>query len=72
MNLKDIIRLIEDDGWVQVTQQGSHRQDKYPTKTGKVTVNGKPSDDLTKFLENSVFETSRFKASLTLQLWKGV
>ncbi len=56
MKVKEIIRLIEDDGWVQVTQRGSHRQYKHPTKSGKVTVNGKLSDDLTRFLENSVLK----------------
>ena len=56
MKVKDIIRLIEDDGWRQVAQWGSHRQFKHATKTGKVTINGKPSDDLTKFLENSVLK----------------
>jgi predicted RNA binding protein YcfA (HicA-like mRNA interferase family) len=35
-----------DDGWVQVAQKGSHRQFKHPSKPGKVTVAGEPSDDL--------------------------
>lgn len=61
MKVKEFIRLIEDDGWGQVTQRGSHRQYKHPTKTGKVTVNGKPTDDLTKFLENSVLKQAGLK-----------
>lgn len=61
MKVKEIIRLIEDDGWVQVTQRGSHRQYKHPTKSGKVTVNGKLSDDLTRFLENSVLKQAGLK-----------
>ena len=61
MKVKEIIRLIEDDGWVQVTQRGSHRQYKHPTKSGKVTVNGKLSDDLTSFLENSVLKQAGLK-----------
>lgn len=61
MKVKDIIRLIEDDGWVQVTQRGSHRQFKHPVKPGKVTVNGKLSDDLTKFLQNSVLKQAGLK-----------
>jgi len=32
--------LIEDDGWVQVRQNGSHRHFKHPTKEGLVTVAG--------------------------------
>jgi predicted RNA binding protein YcfA (HicA-like mRNA interferase family) len=46
MKVRDVIRRLIEDGWVQVTQKGSHRQFKHPTKRGKVTVPGKPSDDL--------------------------
>jgi predicted RNA binding protein YcfA (HicA-like mRNA interferase family) len=31
---------------VKVAQKGSHRHFKHPTKPGKVTLPGKPSDDL--------------------------
>ena len=41
-----MIRRLEDDGWVRVGQRGSHRQFQHPTKPGKVTVAGKPSDDI--------------------------
>jgi predicted RNA binding protein YcfA (HicA-like mRNA interferase family) len=40
------IRLIEDDGWTLAATKGSHRQFKHPTKPGRVTIAGKPSDDL--------------------------
>jgi predicted RNA binding protein YcfA (HicA-like mRNA interferase family) len=46
MKVRDVMRLLADDGWVQVAQKGSHRQFKHPTKPGKVTVPGKMSDDL--------------------------
>jgi predicted RNA binding protein YcfA (HicA-like mRNA interferase family) len=46
MKVRDVIRRLVEDGWVQVSQKGSHRQFKHPTKRGKVTVPGKPSDDL--------------------------
>ena len=46
MKVRDVIRRLIEDGWVQVSQKGSHRQFKHPTKRGKVTVPGKPSDDL--------------------------
>ena len=38
--------MIEDDGWVKVAQKGSHRQYKHPNKKGRVTVAGKPNDDV--------------------------
>ena len=44
---KDIIKLIEKDGWVLVAQVGSHRQYKHPTKPGRVTIAAhKISDDI--------------------------
>lgn len=35
---REIIRIIEADGWYEVHQVGSHKQFKHPTKSGKVTV----------------------------------
>ncbi|MEQ1713646.1 MAG: type II toxin-antitoxin system HicA family toxin [Hyphomicrobium sp.] len=46
MNVREVVRLIEDDGWRLVATKGSHRQFKHPSKTGRVTIAGKPSDDL--------------------------
>lgn len=39
------IRIAEDD-WLLIATRGSHRQLKHPVKSGRVTVAGKPSDDL--------------------------
>ena len=36
---KEIISMIEADGWYEVNQEGSHKQFKHPTKKGRVTVN---------------------------------
>ena len=38
--------MIEDDGWFLVATRGSHRQYSHPFKQGRVTIAGKPSDDL--------------------------
>ena len=46
--VRDLIRLLEADGWFLVDTVGSHRQYKHPTKQGKVTVAGKLSDDVRK------------------------
>lgn len=46
MKVREIIRRLKDDGWEQVRQRGSHRQFKHATKTGTVTVAGKPGDEL--------------------------
>lgn len=46
MKIRDVIRLIEADGWRLATQRGSHRQFKHLTKTAKVTVAGHPAVEL--------------------------
>ncbi|MBT3069759.1 type II toxin-antitoxin system HicA family toxin [Rhodomicrobium sp. Az07] len=46
MKVRDAIRLIEGDGWRLVATRGSHRQFKHTQKPGRVTIAGKPSDDL--------------------------
>jgi predicted RNA binding protein YcfA (HicA-like mRNA interferase family) len=35
---RQIIKLIEADGWFEVRQKGSHKQFKHPIKPGLVTV----------------------------------
>jgi hypothetical protein len=34
MKVRDVLKLIEDNGWYQVAQKGSHRQFKHPQKIG--------------------------------------
>ncbi|MGB5440547.1 MAG: type II toxin-antitoxin system HicA family toxin [Gammaproteobacteria bacterium] len=46
MKVKELIRLLEKDGWEQVRMRGSHRQYRHPGKAGTVTVAGKPSADI--------------------------
>lgn len=48
MKVRDVIRLLAGDGWVQVAQKGSHRQFKHPVKKGRVTVAGSPGHDVPK------------------------
>ena len=44
--VKDVLRMLEADGWMLSRTKGSHRQYKHPVKPGLVTVAGKPGDDL--------------------------
>lgn len=59
--VKEMISLIEDDGWYLKATKGSHRQFTHDTKTGKVTINGKLSDDLSDFLVNSILKQAGLK-----------
>ncbi len=46
MKIREVIKLIENDGWYLVRTRGSHRQFKHPNKSGLVTIPGKLSDDI--------------------------
>ena len=41
MKVRDVLRLLRQDGWHLVATRGSHRQFKHATKPGKVTVAGR-------------------------------
>lgn len=61
MKVKEIIKQLEADGWVQVRMKGSHRQFHHPTKPGTVTVAGKPSLDLPRGTLNSILKQAGLK-----------
>lgn len=52
--MRDMMKLLAEDGWLLKAQKGSHRQLVHPFKPGKVTVNGHPGDDLDRYLEGSI------------------
>ena len=61
MKIRDVIDIIERDGWYQVAMEGSHRQFKHPKKKGRVTIAGHPGDDLGKDTLSSVFKQAQLK-----------
>ena len=61
MKVREIIKLIETDGWYLDRTRGSHRQYKHPTKPGLVTVPGKPGDDLAPGTQNSILKQAELK-----------
>ena len=61
MKVRDVIRLIEGDDWFLVATQGSHRQYKHAVKPGRVTIAGKPSDDMAPGTLNSVLKQAGLK-----------
>lgn len=61
MKVRDIIKMIEDDGWNLVVTRGSHRQYKHPVKLGRVTIAGHPGDDLAPGTLNSILKQAQLK-----------
>ena len=46
VKVRDLIRIIESDGWKHVRTTGSHRHFKHPTKPNVVTVPGNAGVDI--------------------------
>ncbi len=61
MKVRDVLRILDQDGWFLVATRGSHRQFKHATKSGRVTVAGKPSDDIAPGTLDSILKQSGLK-----------
>ena len=61
MTIREVVRIIENDGWVMVAQKGSHRQFKHSTKPGRVTIAGHPKDNLAPGTLNSILRQAGLK-----------
>ncbi len=61
MKVKEVIKLLEEDGWYLARTRGSHRQLKHPKKPGTVTVSGKSSIDVPPGTLNSILKQAGLK-----------
>ena len=59
--VRDILKLLKKDGWTMKRMRGDHRQFGHKEKRETVTVNGKPSDDLSQELLNSIWKQAGWK-----------
>jgi predicted RNA binding protein YcfA (HicA-like mRNA interferase family) len=59
--VREVIKMLEADGWYLATTKGDHRQFKHPVKKGRVTVNKKPSDTLEQEILNSIFKQAGWR-----------
>ena len=61
MKVNEVLAMLKADGWYLAVTRGSHRQFKHSVKSGRVTVPGKPSDDLAPGTLNSIFKQAQLK-----------
>ncbi len=59
--VRDMLDILNKDGWAFIGKKGSHRQFSHPTKPGRVTVPGKPSDDLPIGTWDSILKQAKLK-----------
>lgn len=60
MSSKEIIKMLEKDGWQLRRVEGSHHHFKHPSKKGIVTV-PHPNKDLTKKTVSSILKQAGLK-----------
>lgn len=61
MKVKELLKLLEEDGWQLARTKGRHRQFKHPNKLGTITVAGKPSIEVPKGTLNAILKQSGLK-----------
>jgi predicted RNA binding protein YcfA (HicA-like mRNA interferase family) len=61
MKVREVIRILEQDGWIMQRTRGSHRQFRHPTKRGTVTVSGKPGLDIPPGTLSSILKQAGLK-----------
>jgi len=61
MKVKELLKVLENNGWYLVRTRGSHRQYKHTSKAGTVTVAGKPSVKVPKGTLNAILKQSGLK-----------
>ena len=59
--MREVIRLLEANGWYLARMRGSHRQYKHTTSPGVVTVPGKPGDELAPGTLGSILKQAGLK-----------
>lgn len=61
MKVRDVVKILENDGWFLARTRGSPRQFKHPRKKGLVTIAGKPREDLAPGTLNSIYKQAGIK-----------
>lgn len=61
MKVREIIKIIEKDGWYLARTKGSHRQFKHAFKKGLITIAGHLNDDLAKGTLDSIMRQADLK-----------
>jgi predicted RNA binding protein YcfA (HicA-like mRNA interferase family) len=61
VKIRDLITMVEADGWRHIATKGSHRQYKHPSKPGRVTVPGHPRDEVAPGTLQSILKQAGLK-----------
>lgn len=59
MKVKDVLTILNQDGWYQIRMRGSHRILAHNTKLGIVVVPGKLSNDIPKGTLSAIWKQAQ-------------
>lgn len=62
MKVRELIKLLESDGWYLDRTKGSHRQFKHLTKSGTITVAGNPGVEMPTGTLSAILKQSGLKS----------
>ena len=61
MKVRDVIRLLEQNGWVEMRSKGSHRHFKHPKEAAVITVPGNQGKELATGTLNAILKKAGLK-----------
>lgn len=64
MKVRDVLKVLESDGWLVARTRGSHRVMKHPSKAGIVVVPGHPTDELAPGTLKSIRDQAQLRGKL--------
>jgi predicted RNA binding protein YcfA (HicA-like mRNA interferase family) len=61
MKVREVIRLLEKNGWVEMRSRGSHRHFKHPEQAFVITVPGNQGKELATGTLNAILKKAGLK-----------
>ncbi len=61
MRVREVIRLLEKNGWTEIRVRGSHRHFKHPTQASIITVPGNDGKELAPGTLNDILKKAGLK-----------
>ena len=61
MKVREVVRLLESQGWIEMRSRGSHRHFKHPERAFVITVPGADGKDLAPGTLNAILKKAGLK-----------
>jgi len=61
MRVREVVRLLQKEGWIQMRSKGSHRHFRHPTRSSVITVPGNDGKELAPGTLNDILKKAELK-----------